>query len=398
MLSFRAATPVEWYDHLMKRVALLIETSRTYGRDLLRGVKRYTEEHGGWSLFVEVRDLESKPPPWLSSWDGDGILVRSGSRAISNAVRRLNVPAVELRSSRAGDNVPFVGVDNEQVGKLVAEHFLERGFQHFGVYELDTEQFFVDRRNSFVRHLQAAGFDCSAFQQAGHTEKPSQWEEQQNRLIDWLQQLPRPVAVMACTDQLGCWLLDACRRAEIPVPEQIAVVGVENDETLAEMSSPPLSSLSLAGEKIGYEAARILDEMMNGKSPPREPVLIAPLRLETRLSSNILAINDPLLSQCLRLIRERACDGLKVADILEQVPISRSSLERGIRKLLGRSPNAEINRVRLRKVCELLSQTELTLEEIAIRTGFTTSQYLSELFRKKENKTPGEYRKSCRNY
>ncbi len=381
----------------MKRVALLIETSRTYGRDLLRGVKRYTEEHGGWSLFVEVRDLESKPPPWLSRWDGDGILVRSGSNAISNAVRRLGVPTVELRSNRTGDNVPFVGVDNEEVGRLVAEHFLERGFQHFGVYELDSEQFFVDRRDSFVRHLHAAGYNCSAFQQAGHTEKPSQWEQQQKRLIEWLQSLPRPVAVMACTDQLGCWLLDACRRAEIPVPEQIAVVGVENDETLAAMSSPPLSSLSLAGEKIGYEAARILDGMMNAVLPPEEPVLIAPVGIEARLSSDIFAIEDPLLSRCLRLIREQACRGLKVADILEAIPISRSSLERGIRKLLGRSPNAEMNRVRLQKVCELLSQTELTLEQIAARTGFTTSQYLSELFRKSINKTPGEYRKDSRN-
>ncbi len=397
MLSFDTWSSVDLYDEPMKRVALLIETSRTYGRDLLRGVKRYTEEHGGWSLFVEVRDLESKPPPWLSKWDGDGILVRSGSIAISSAVRRLGVPTVELRSNKVGDNVPFVGVDNEEVGRLVAEHFLERGFQHFGVYELDSEQFFVDRRDSFVKHLRAAGFECSPFQQAGHTEKPSQWEQQQKRLIDWLQGLPRPVAVMACTDQLGCWLLDACRRAEIPVPEQIAVVGVENDETLAAMSSPPLSSLSLAGKKIGYEAARILDGMMNAELPPEEPVLIAPVGIEARLSCDIFAIEDPLLSRCLRLIREQACQGLKVADILEAIPISRSSLERGIRKLLGRSPNAEINRVRLQKVCELLSQTELTLEQIAARTGFTTSQYLSELFRKSINKTPGEYRKDSRN-
>ncbi len=380
----------------MKRVALLIETSRTYGRDLLRGVKRYNDERGGWSLFVEVRDLESKPPPWLSSWDGDGILVRSGSQAIATAVRRLGVPAVELRSTKIGGNIPFVGVNNEEVGRLVAEYFLERGFHHFGVYELDSEQFFVDRRDSFVRHLRKAGYECSAFQQAGHTEKPSQWEQQQKRLIDWLQSLPRPVAVMACTDQLGCWLLDACRRAKIPVPEQIAVVGVENDETLTAMSAPPLSSLSLAGRKIGYEAARILDHLMNGKKPPQQSMLIDPEMVETRLSSDIFAIEDPLLSQCLRLIREQACQGLKVADILQQVPISRSSLERGIRKLLGRSPNAEINRVRIRKIRELLSQTDLSLEEIAHRTGFATSQYLSELFRKLENRTPGEYRKSSR--
>lgn len=381
----------------MKRVALLIETSRTYGRDLLRGVKRYTEEHGGWSLFVEVRDLESKPPPWLSGWDGDGILARSGSTLIYNAVRKVGVPMVELRSNRLGDKAPFVGVDNMEVGRMVCEHFLDRGFRNFGVYELDSERFFIDRRDSFIQHLRSAGYACSEFQQAGHTEKPSQWEQQQKRLIHWLKTLKRPAAVMACTDQLGCWMLDACRRAEIPVPEEIAVVGVENDETLAAMSSPPLSSLRLAGVKIGYEAARILDCMMNGESVPKTPVLIPPLGIETRLSSDIYALEDPLLSRSLRLIREKACQGFRIAEVLDVIPISRSSLERGFRKILGRSPNEEVSRVRLQKVCELLTETELTLDQIAGRAGFTTAQYLSEAFKKFHHKTPGEYRKASRN-
>jgi LacI family transcriptional regulator len=151
----------------MRRVALLIETSRSYGRDLLRGVKRYAIEHGPWSMFTEIRDLESRPPLWLKRWNGYGILVRSGDEAIASAVKRVGVPAIELRSTRRWGSFPFVGVDNEVVGKMVAEHFLERGFRHFAVYGLDTEQFFVTRRESFISALQAHGFSCTKFRQSG---------------------------------------------------------------------------------------------------------------------------------------------------------------------------------------------------------------------------------------
>jgi LacI family transcriptional regulator len=377
----------------MRRVALLIETSRTYGRDLLRGVKRYALEHGPWSLFVEVRDLESSPPPWLRSWDGDGILTRSGSAAIATAVRRAQVPTVELRSTRRGSTFPFVGVDNSLVGAMVAEHFVERGFRNFGVFALDAEAFFVERRTSFVSALQQRGFACSVLRQPGRSEKPDEWEAQQLRLMDWLRALPRPTAIMACTDQLGCWLLDACSRLKVRVPEDVAIVGVENDETITTMSTPPLSSVRLAGEQIGYEAARILDGLMRDRKPPEGSTLLPPLCIETRQSSDIVAIDDPFLSQAIQLIRERAVTGLTIDQILAVVPISRSSLERGCRRLLGRSPNTEINRVRIEHVCRFLRETDLSLDQIAGRTGFTTPQYMLEVFRKTTGVTPGAYRR-----
>ncbi len=381
----------------MKRVALLIETSRTYGRDLLRGVKQYNESHGGWSLFVEVRDLESRVPPWLSNWDGDGILSRAGSPRIYQAVKKVGVPMVELRASGQIDpNVPFVGVDNQVAGRQVAEYFLERGFKNFGVYELDTESFFVERRDSFVATLAEAGYECSAFLQKGHSEKPSQWERQQQQLIDWVQTLPQPAAVLACTDQLGCWLLDACHRAGVHVPEQIAVVGVENDETFATMSTPPLSSLMLPGVAVGYAAAELLDAMMEGKATSTAPILVPSHGVCTRLSSDVLAVDDPLIADALRMIRQEACSGLRVDEILSRIPVSRSYLERGIRALLHRSPHAEILRVRLQRVSDLLADTDLTLDEIARRTGFATAQYLSESFKKDRKITPGQYRRRCR--
>lgn len=379
--------------NVMRRVALLIETSRCYGRDLLRGVKRYALEQGPWSLFVEVRDLESKPPSWLKNWDGDGILTRSGSTAIATAVKRVGVPAVELRSTRRGASFPFVGVNNGAVGQMAAVHFLERGFRNFGVYALDTESFFVERRDSFVEHLREEGFECSEFRQRGPTEKPSQWERQQNRLMQWIEELPKPVGILACTDQLGYWLLDACGRLGVCVPEELAVVGVENDETFTGMSTPPLSSICLPGQSIGYKAARLLDGLMDGKLARRGEMLMDPVCVETRQSSDVVAIDDPLLSEAIQLIRKRAREGLRVTDILKVVPMSRSSLERGCRSVLGRSPNEEINRVRIDYVCDLLRETDLSLEQISRRSGFNTAQYMLQLFKQTKGITPGAYRR-----
>jgi LacI family transcriptional regulator len=377
----------------MRRVALIIETSRSYGREILRGVKRFSAEKGPWSLFVEVRDLETKPPVWLKSWDGDGILTRSGSTAIANAVKRAKVPTVELRSTLRGAEFPFVGVDNQAVGEMVGGYLLERGFRNFGVYGLDTEAFFVERRNSFMDFLSEHGYGCSEFQQSGRSEKPSQWEAQQKQLMQWISALPKPAAIMACTDQLGCWLLDACSRLGIRVPEELAVIGVENDETIATMSSPPLSSVCLPGEQIGYEAARILNDMMSGIKNDHNSHLFPPICIESRQSTDIVAIDDPLLSQAIQIIRDRACTGLNVSTLLKEVPISRSTLERGCRKILKRSPNEEINRVKITHVCDLLRETNLSLDQISRRCGFATPQYMLEVFRKQVGQTPGSYRK-----
>jgi len=379
----------------MRRVALLIETSRSYGRDLLRGVKRYSLEQGPWSLFVEVRDLESQPPSWLRNWDGDGIITRSGSTAIAAEVRRARVPTIELRSTRHGPWFPFVGVDNHEVGAMVARHFLERGFRNFGIFALNAEEFFVERRESFVASLKHAGYSCSVLLQSGRTEKPAGWETQQQRLMSWIKQLPRPVAIMACTDQLGCWLLDACSRLSVRVPEEVAIVGVENDDVLTTVSTPPLSSVRLAGEQIGFTAASLLDRLMRGERLRQRQTLIPPICLETRQSSDIVAIEDRDLAQAVQLIRERACSAFTVADILMKVPISRSTLERGFRQLLGRSPNQEIVRVKIERVCQLLRETDLNLDQISRRTGFNTPQYMLEVFRKQMRMTPGAYRRRC---
>lgn len=311
---------------------------------------------------------------------------------MADVIGAVGVPTVELRSTRLRHRFPFLGVDNEAVGRLVASHFLDRGFRNFALYDLDIEEYFEQRWASFVQMIEAAGYSVSIHRAPGHRERPRDWERHQSQLSRWLRELPKPVGLMACTDQLGFWLLDACNRAQIAVPEAVAVVGVEDDETLCLVSSPPMSSVRFNAERTGFQAGALLDSMMSGKKPPRKPLLIPPLGISTRQSSEIIAIDDRDLAEAVRFIRLHAGEGIDVSDVLRVVPLSRSTLERRMRDVLGRSPRAEIMRVRLQLVTRLLADTDLTLENIARRSGFQYPQRLCEVFKQEFHQTPSQYR------
>lgn len=376
----------------MKHVALLIETSRTYARDMLRGVKRYVTENGDWSLFLEMRALDSPPPPWLATWKGDGVLSRTGGRETADVLRRLSAPVVELRASQFGLDFPFVGVDNQAIGTMVAEHFLERGFRRFACYALDFETFFTERCDDFVARLAAKGFSCDVHRGADRGEHPLEWERQQEELVKWVRSLPKPVGVLACTDQLGFWLLDACRRAGLAVPEEVAVVGVEDDESLCETASPPLTSVRFSGSQVGHQAAGMLDRLMSGIPLDEKRVLVPPVGITIRRSSDVVALEDPLVARAVAYIRAHASQGLQVAEVARAVGASRSTLERRMKEILGRPPKAEILRVQFDRVQELLRETDLNLMAVARRSGFPHHQYMCEAFKLRFHMTPGEFR------
>lgn len=378
----------------LRHVALLIETSRSYGRDVLKGIRRWLSEQGPWSVYLETRSLESQAPPWLRGWKGDGILVRTGTAALARQVRATSVPVVELRSRRYNPRVPWVGIDNRALGELVAEHLLDRGFRHFGLLALDSEEFFRERCANFVATLRRRKLSCDVLQAPSGAEHPARWEAQQRGLVRWLRRLPKPAGIMACTDQLGFWLLDACARTGISVPEEIAVVGVENDEALCAMSRPPLSSVALNTERVGYEAARMLDRLMRGRRPSSPVLHVEPLGVVVRQSSDVIAVEDARLAAALRHLREQAGRGIGVEDVLRAVPVSRSTLERGFRKLLGRSPHEELVRLRLDLARRLLLETDLKLSAVAQRAGFRHVQQFCSSFKKAFGKTAGRYRRS----
>lgn len=372
------------------QVAVLVDTSRSYGRDIVRGIRRYVAEHGAWSLYLEPRDLRSSFPEWLKNWSGDGILSRTLDGKMLRHLKATRLPVVEMRTSRLEHAFPFVGIDNSAVGTRVARHFRNRGFQRFACVQDLSESFFIERSERFCEAVRGFGFQAPVFQSKG-----ASWEQHQRDLVSWLRKLPKPVGVFAVNDQLGFWVLDAARRAGIAVPEELAVVGAENDNMLCETASPPLSSVRLRGQAVGHDAARVLDEWMRGERIPRpgEQHLHAPGDIVTRQSSDIVAVEDPRIAAALRFIRQRANEQIDVAAVAREAALSRTVLERRMKALIGRSPGEEINRMRFAAVEALLTQTELTLDAIAARCGFTHPQYMAGAFRKRYGITPGEFRK-----
>ncbi len=375
------------------RVALLIETTRTYTREMLAGVRRYVAESGPWSTFIELRALDSSPPPWLKNWDGDGILTRTFNAEMNRAVAATGLPAVELRTTSLPHDRPFVGMDNGLIGQAVAEHFLNRGYRHFAVYGLSSESFFVQRTQNFIRRLARGGFGCAELP-ASESDRPKDWEKTQARLIAQLRALPKPAGVFAANDQLGVHLLDACLRAGLAVPEEIAVVGCENEETLCALATPPLTSVQMDGARVGYEAARLLDQWMRGGKPEQSALLMPPRGIITRESSDDLVITDPLIARACRLIRERVAEGLDVDDLCRALNASRSTLERRMKAALDRTPKEEIQRIRFREVERLLRDSDLTLEVIAEKTGFAHASYFQTAFRERHGVTPGAWRQT----
>ncbi|MEW6304560.1 MAG: DNA-binding transcriptional regulator [Verrucomicrobiota bacterium] len=374
-------------------VALLVETTRTYTRELLAGVRRYLAEHGPWSTFLELRALDSSPPAWLRHWDGDGILTRTFTRQAADTIAAIGVPAVELRSTHFNTTLPFVGIDNRLVGRMVAEHFFERGYRQFGAYSLHTETFFEERVRNFVTAVKASGGACSLLPETT-SDSAADWEQSQARLIAWLAGLPKPVGVFAANDQLGVRLLDACQRAGLAVPEEVAVVGAENEETLCAFATPPLTSVRFDGQMVGYRAAQLLDRLMRGGRVRRRETLVPPKGIVVRGSSDEFVIHDRLVAQAARLIRENATQALNVEDLCRRLNVSRSTLDRRMAAALRRTPKEEILRVRFREVERLLRETDLTIEAIAAETGFAHSHYLQAAFKERHRQTPGEFRRA----
>ena len=376
------------------RVALLVETTRTYTREVLAGVRRYVAAHGPWSTFLELRALDSSPPAWLKNWDGDGILTRTFTAEMGDLIASTGLPAVELRATNLLGGRPFVGSDNAHIGLSVAEHFFERGYWQFGVYSLQTESFFVERIQNFISTVKNRGCPCFELPETG-SDSVSDWEQSQSRLIEWLEQLPKPIGIFAANDQLAVRLLEACQRAGVAVPEEVAVVGAENEETLCAFATPPLSSVRFDGQAVGYAAAELLDFLMQGKTASHK-VLLPPKGIVVRASSDGSVINDQLVAQAVRLIRQEATAGLRVEDLCRRLNASRSTLDRRMKAVLQRSPKDEIDRVRFREVERLLRETDLTIDTIALQTGFAHSQYFHAAFREVYAVTPGAFRRGAR--
>lgn len=375
------------------KVALLIESSNSYARELLFGIRSWLRDNHAWSIRLTEHGRGASPPSWLKKWKGDGIIARVENPSIAKALLSTKLPVVDVSAALPNPIFNRVSTNSEAATQLAIDHLRERGLTNFAYSGDANFQWSLQRSRYFKSTIQALGHPCFIYS-APKDQKSS--ERDIEYLAKWLKSLPKPIGILACYDVRGQQILEACQQAELQVPDEVAVIGVHNDELLCDLCDPPLSSVIPNARQAGYQAAEILSQLMNGKrrSPKLQSILIEPLGVASRQSTDLLAIDDPKLSEALRFIRENADQGITVADLLQAVPMSRTLLERKFKNTLGITPHSHIQKTRLQKAKTLLSNTQLSIKEVAERCGFSHVEYLSVAFKREIGQTPTEYRSS----
>lgn len=379
------------------RVALLLETSREVGRGILRGILRYERIHGPWGLYVMPGDLEQAWPA-VRAWGGTGIIARIPTQRIAKSILSSRLPTIavdlwkdQLKPSNPLSRLSELYVDSYAVGRMAAEHLLERKLPHYAyVREIYNVMWSQRREQAFCERLLQAGFSCHIYTQPPPSTR--KWGYEQKRLGKWLQKLPTPVGLLASMDIRGRQVVEACLEFGLRVPEDIAIIGVDNDELLCELSDPPMSSVALDTERGGYEAAVLLDQMMSGRSKKPKKILIEPTRVVTRKSTDTLLLADEHVIQAVRFIQNNATRLIQVNDVIDHVGLSRRSLEVRFRRAMGRSIFDMIKHVRLEKVKTLLLDTKLPLHQIADACGYQGPSYLGKVFHREFGVTPKQFR------
>lgn len=376
------------------QVLLVFLTRFEESASMLRGVAHYERSHRKWSAFLDDEARAEHEPQWIRSKNWDGVISRHTTPALVRNCAERGIPLVDLNDVPLFAGVPKIRPDNTAIGHLGAEHFLERGFVNFAFAGFGNLEWARERREGFSEALGLAGHSCEVFDVDYPGETTPAWDTKQtNLLAAWLKSLSKPVGVMACVDARAFQVMAAAQHAGIHVPEEVAVLGVNNDAIRCELSSPPLSSVAPNAFESGYRAAEALESMMEGGKPPQMDLRVEPIGVVTRPSTDILAIHDRCVATALNFIRERACTGVTVEEVLKHSFASRSQLERKFRKHLGRSPQAEIRRVQVEKIRQLLVETDFPLKKIADLTGFEHVEYLSVVFKRLTGEAPGAYRK-----
>lgn len=368
-----------------------IDPSISYFRSIIRGFIIYNRTHKVFTVLGGGRNFTSADSI-LREADIKALIGSFASMAQQEEVRKSTLPAINISNREPDNSLPSVLSDDVAVGRLAAQHFLDKGFRNFGYLGFTGHQYSTERHRGFREELESQN------RPVHYSEPPtidiSRWRlHMPDEAVDqWLLACPKPIAVFCAADDNARFLIDACLHLGISIPDEVAILGVNNDEMLCDLAEVPISSVELGGERIGYEAAALLHRILKGEPAPKEPILVKPNKIVSRHSTNILSVEDPKVAMAMRYIQENADRPISVTDVLKAVGMSRRALEKRFQKVAGRSPYAEILRNHIERAKELLIQTDMPIAEIAPLSGFSEARELSVMFKKKTGMTPQSFR------
>lgn len=380
----------------LRRVAVLVETSTTWGRAVLRGINSWRLGHGPWEIFVEARGIEEhlRVPP---GWRGDGVIARVSNPQMARELSALNIPVINVSGIEIdGTDFPRVSTDLEASAKLAAKYFLERGFRHFAYFGLIGLDYVRRHREVFAEQVKRSGGDFTWLGVRPTAGAEPDWRLDLASLGEWLRQQPRPLAVLCWNASSAREIVFACHEVRLSVPEDVAVLSQANDEALCETALVPVSGVSVSGEGIGHHAAQQLDSLMRGNRPPAKPTLIAPHGVVTRQSTDTLAVADAAVAKALSLLRQNVHRAIQVDELAAVSGVSRRVLERRFVELLGRTPADEIRRAHLDRARQLLVEMDCPMSQVAELAGFGSQAYFADAFRRQFGVTPFVYRRKNR--
>jgi LacI family transcriptional regulator len=371
------------------KIVLLVESSRASGRAILNGVANYARYHGPWSFYWEPGGLE-KVGPMLKTLDADGIILRDVDKL--RETRAFGIPAVVVGYSRK--EIPGlinVITDSPTIGRMAAEHLLRCGFKNFASCSYRRTPWAEQRAEAFAGHIRAAAFEVHEYL----TPPPAQinWLKERRAMAKWLESLPKPVGVMACNDDIGVQILEACKLARIAVPDAVGVIGADNDEVVCGLADPAMSSVAVNFERAGYESAQALDHLMRKLRGTPPQIIVQATHIVARRSTDVVAVEDEAVARAMRFIRDHTRGPVAVAEVAKAAGLSRRVLERRFRREFNSSVQAEIRRVRTDQIARLLVETHMPVSDIAESLGFPDVQHFARYFRAGKKVSPLAFRR-----
>ncbi|ATL49269.1 transcriptional regulator [Chitinophaga caeni] len=380
----------------MPRIILLTDFTEDYANGLLKGIVNYSKGRGSWVLckmplsYREVHEVEGVLE-WALKWKADGIIAQFYNSDNVKIFQENGIAAIAQDFKQRFTDIPNITGDHYLAGKMGAAYFIKKGFQHFGFYGFKGIVWSEERCEGFKNELEKNGFHDRFFEYQNE-ESTDLWYYESAPLMDWLRNLPKPAAVMTCDDHQGHHIIEVCNQAGIQIPDEIAVLGVDNDEIICTLSDPQLSSIHQDVEQGGYEAARLMESMIERPGDLHDDVIVNPTHIVTRKSTDVYATQDAQISIVLKYIHQNLDRKLNVNELLKLVPLSRRLLESRFKNATNYSIYSYILNLKIEKFAEKLLETNSPIVEIAIEMGFIEYKNISRQFKAKMGCTPTEYR------